>query len=171
MTRFQTPKRWLRNVALFCCLAPALHAHAGAILTNDTYRIELKADNSVSLSTPGGGQEIFRPDFKVLYSPDAVSMTTAQGPENCHLWVPYWKTPGGKKTANYFEIVPASNISAIAATATNNTIRWRFPSSSLFSLDAELTLPDKEGPRVTFTLKPLKPGYFSVGYAGAPIVS
>jgi hypothetical protein len=81
---------------------------------------------------------------------------------------------GGTKgrTDDIFQAAPSFWISATSYSVTSKGIIFSFPVHPLFSFKALLNLESgKAFPTISFTFKPTKGGYYSVGYMGAPSYS
>ena len=80
------------------------------------------------------------------------------------------------RTPDLFAAADPITLTATRAVRDGATVRYTFPDQPDFALAATLSLPSAEDgaqgaePALTFTLTPRRPGYFSVGYTGAPIL-
>ncbi len=73
------------------------------------------------------------------------------------------------RTNDIFQAAPSFWISAKSHSVTDNGITFSFKKHPLFSLTAFLSLEaDSAYPKLSFQFEPLKSGYYSVGYVGAP---
>lgn len=73
------------------------------------------------------------------------------------------------RTDDIFQAAPALSVLATNCSLGGRTLRWAFDGSGRFTLSAELTLPEGNAfPILTFCFTPLQPGYYSIGYTGAP---
>ncbi len=169
---------------------------AAADIETVRHRLRLLDDNSVEVISPDGGSAVFAPRFVILRaaadpklqirggSPGGVNynLTTwgkdDQPPADPELHVPDGSDPtldqsfGGGRTADLFRACPAAWVEAESAEARGSKpdrIVWRFAATATFSLEAELALPeDATPPILRFSFTPAVPGWYSVGYVGAP---
>lgn len=78
------------------------------------------------------------------------------------------RTKQDLRTANIYHAGKSTSITATALELRNDTIYFRFPASPDFQLQAWLVPGAKPYPELQFIFRPAKPGYYSVGYTGAP---
>ena len=77
-----------------------------------------------------------------------------------------------RRTANVFRISPYVSLTASDAIQHDNEIDFVFPAEKEFRLRARLRVPPgEEMPVLQFELTAIQPGYYSVGYTGAPAFS
>jgi hypothetical protein len=76
-----------------------------------------------------------------------------------------------KRSANYFNSGEQVRLSPMRVTRTGNLLRAEYPADPRFVLTAEVDLGAKPYPLVKWKLVAKTPGYFSVGYVGAPRVA
>lgn len=170
-----------------------------ALAESGPYQLRLLADRQVDVTAPDGATARFAPRFVVLRaaadpklqirgaSPGGVNynLTTwgkdDQPPPDPDLHVPDGADPtldqafGQGRTADLFRACPAAWVEASSAQVDEgeaDRVVWQFPQSSSFTLAAELSLPpDGSAPQLRFTFTPTSPGWYSVGYVGAPTAS
>jgi len=75
------------------------------------------------------------------------------------------------RTANIFHAGQPTTITANRLEQKGDTLFFRFPSDPNFELKAYLLTNIKPFPILRYTFSPLKAGYYSIGYTGAPSVS
>lgn len=171
---------------------------AGATLTNERYTIEPVADGAVRVVTRDAGAWVFRGDFVVLRAAaDPQPAMRPGGIPHVEYNIVTWKTAGNRvpvatvkrndgqagdgfddrilkgdtqaRTAEIFAAAPMVQVKATKATAVGREVRFEFAEQPEFKLSATALLPDGDAePVLRFTLEPKTPGYFSVGYVGAP---
>ncbi len=75
---------------------------------------------------------------------------------------------GANRTGNLFRAAALSALTATRTEIVGQIVRWHFAKHADFMLVAQIELlKGKESPRLTFTLTPKRPGFYSVGYVGA----
>ncbi len=158
-------------------------AVAADSLRNDRYAVELLPSGDVSVRVPNAEPQIFRPRFTVLLREDdpewgrrfidrvAKGKGFTGGAENIAL--PFWKSVrDGKETWDLFEAAASIELTATGATVRDGQIVWSFPADPRFEFTAALSVPANGlEPVLTHRLTPKQPGWFSVGYTGAPEVA
>ncbi|MFM7206458.1 MAG: hypothetical protein ACKO4T_07315 [Planctomycetaceae bacterium] len=160
------------------------------------HELRLLDDGSVKVTAPDGASASFAPRFVVLRSesdpklqirgasPGGVdyNLTTwgkdDQSSESQGVHVPDGSDPtldqaaGEGRTSDIFHACPNVMLEADAATWVGDDrrrVRWHFQSTASFGLEADLQLPaDGTAPMLTYTFSPILPGWYSVGYVGAP---
>lgn len=75
------------------------------------------------------------------------------------------------RTANIFNAGQSTTITANRLEQKGDTLFFRFPANANFELKAYLLTNIKPFPVLRYTFSPLKVGYYSIGYTGAPSVS
>lgn len=157
---------WLATV-ISLLATPGLAAADAAPLANKAYTIRLLGDGSASVTVAGCQAQTFRPTFTVLYRRDDPKVRSRT--VDLRYPVPDWALQGSARTANYFQAAEAVTLSAADAKLADGRIRWAFPPRPGFSLEATLDLPAGDGPpRIGVVLRAIQPGWYSVGYTGAP---
>lgn len=74
-----------------------------------------------------------------------------------------------KRTGDLFKSAAHVTLSASQSRETATGIKFSFPEHPMFELEAEISLPDPGAPPVlSYRFTPMKKGYYSVGYLGAP---
>lgn len=73
------------------------------------------------------------------------------------------------RTANIFNAGERIDIKATGTYKQGDTVFFRIPESPHFRLSACLLTTAKPYPLLQYSFRPLKPGYYSVGYTGAPV--
>ncbi len=141
-------------------------------LENKQYKVQLLDDASVEITCNGHSAFRFEPNFTVLYSSTQVLLTSDRI-SNPYYRVIAWQKSGNKeKTKDLFKAAQVINIKAVQAKQTANQLSWIFPEHPLFSLRAELSVPDGKGePQIRFQFVPKNNGWYSIGYTGAPEMS
>jgi hypothetical protein len=175
-------------------------ANAETLLKNDAYRVRLDDDGAVSIWRGDGTPVRFDSRFTVLSSatdPDLQLRWVDLGEKVNVLYnVASWRNaaattrpttkPGhvedgfdpksdqrldDGRTSDVFRATPRVDLRG-RATATDGRIVWNFEPSTDFELRATIDLPAGSGePRLVIDFKPLKAGWYSVGYVGAPSVT
>jgi hypothetical protein len=73
------------------------------------------------------------------------------------------------RTDDLFQAGSVLSVQAANCSVSGRTLRWAFDGNGRFTLSAELTLPEGNAlPVLTYCFTPLRPGYYSIGYIGAP---
>lgn len=188
-------RRVARAVVLSVIAAAA--STAARLAHAEQPRMQLLEDFSVAITAADGATAVFAPRFVVLRAasdpklqirgatPGGVNYnlttwgTDDQPAADPSLQVPDGADPildqafGAGRTADLFRASPAATVVAEAADqASGDRIAWRFPSTDSFALEAELTLPaGSRFPLLRWQLSVTTPGFYSVGYVGAPTAS
>ena len=156
-----------------CGLMPAMTQAAPIVLSNDVYLVRVLPDGAVELKAQDTAPQIFAPSFIVLSRADDPKLIYRQAipspsPEN--LAIPNWLVPGSQeRTWNLFAAASVTTVSSGKAEPTENGVRWIYPSSSEYDLEARLSLTNNHSePMIQFRFTPKKDGWYSVGYSGAP---
>ncbi len=77
----------------------------------------------------------------------------------------------GQRSANYFNSGEQIRLSPTRVTRTGNVVTAEYPADPRFTLTATADLSAKPYPLVKWTLTAKTPGYYSVGYVGAPKIA
>ncbi|MDP0501806.1 MAG: hypothetical protein Q7P63_17055 [Verrucomicrobiota bacterium JB022] len=72
------------------------------------------------------------------------------------------------RTADVFYAGDSQRLSPVAHREVGDRIVWDFAPTEWGTLQAELSLPDAGDPVLTYTWDARQPGYYSIGYLGAP---
>lgn len=97
-----------------------------------------------------------------------VDMTVTQG-DGFDSSILLGEQPG--RTADLFRSAPIIVVEATKHRKTRRGVEWQFPRHADFELDANVVLPpDNSPPRLTFRFRRRGPGWYLVGYVGAPSV-
>lgn len=72
------------------------------------------------------------------------------------------RTPGILNSGEVFKLEP------ISMSVKDSIVEFNYDSEELFTFAAFVEISNSDYPRINFSLKPKKTGYFSVGYSGAP---
>ncbi len=133
------------------------------------YNVRLLQDGSVEVASGGSAAVRFDPEFVVMYSAERV-LQLRQRMGVPHYHVTAWQRRGERNIiTNPFEVTTPVYLRAVSAADVGGTIRWNFPVREDFKLEAELRpSPTGREPRLYFRLTAIKPGQYSVGFAGAP---
>lgn len=75
------------------------------------------------------------------------------------------------RTANIFNAGERTEIIATGTRKTGDTIFFTFPAAERFVLNAYLLTKGASYPSLHFSIIPSQPGYYSVGYTGAPLTA
>lgn len=198
--RFAARRRRCAAAMLMVTLLPALLAGPMvARAASGRHQVRLLADRQVEVTAADGATARFAPRFVVLRaaadpklqirgaSPGGVNynLTTwgkdDQPPPDPDLNVPDGADPtldqtfGEGRTADLFRACPAAWVEASSAQLVGGKVEcvvWQFPASSSFTLEAEVSAPaDGSAPQLRFTFTPTAPGWYSIGYVGAPTAS
>lgn len=156
-----------------CGLMPAMTQAAPIVLSNDEYLVRVLPDGAVELKAQDTAPQFFAPSFTVLSRADDPKLIYRQAipsplPEN--LAIPNWLVPGSQeRTWDLFAAASVTTVSSGKAEPTENGVRWSYPSSSDYDLEARLSLTNNHSePMIQFRFTPKKDGWYSVGYSGAP---
>jgi hypothetical protein len=76
-----------------------------------------------------------------------------------------------RRTANIYHAGEEIKISAESSRESGDTVHYTFPANPRFVLNAYIIKSKKPYPELSFKLTPSVPGFFSVGYTGAPVIS
>lgn len=114
--------------------------------------------------------EVFRPEFYVLYSATDPKLHMSFVRE-LRYWVPAWTT-AGKNVTDYFKAGEVRRVKLSQISREDNGITWTFKQRDSYELEAHLIVPEDGGmPVLKFSFKAQRPGWYSIGYAGAPSTS
>jgi hypothetical protein len=167
------------------------------LLTSAQIKYRLSKKDKAVIVTSAGKEYTFNGYFTVLYNsenPD-LSMRPA-GIKMVSYNVPTWKAYEGKsdlketkageglagdgfddkilrsnqkgRTAGITNSGKAFYLEPSSVTVINDTLKFVYQTQELFTLSSYVVLNKVTDPRFSFTLTPLKEGYFSVGYSGSP---
>lgn len=176
--------------ACFSCLPPLAKAAALAwlitgaglhglaqdrpALENDHYRIRLLRDGRFGLlDMRSGHEELWAPQFTVLYRGEDPGLGTVRVRQIAFV-VPSWqKRHDDGRTSDLFRVADSLLFRGSRPVQAGRELAWSFPAGAGgTSLQAWLRLPeDSADPELRFTLKAGKPGWYSVGYTGAPEIA
>lgn len=154
--------------------------------------------NESVVITSGGRDYFFTPSLTLLYSEEdpALALRSA-GIQGVKYNVPTWKVLPGKKadlrltrqnastagdgfddrilkgsatgrTPNPYHAAQVFHLLADHAVVRHDTVFVKFRSLKVADVSAYFVLPSQSYPLLHFELKAVKPGWFSVGYSGAP---
>ena len=156
-------------VAALLSITPVLAQAAGP--GNDTYLTQVQADGAVELRhRASAATAIFKPDFWILYRPDDPKLH-ARKIDDLEYTSAAWRDERGEPVVDYFRTANAVLLKASRAAVVENKVSWVFESTPDFTLEANLQLPPgDEIPVLQFHFQARRAGWYSVGYAGAPIV-
>jgi hypothetical protein len=186
----------LRRLPPAAVLLAGLIGPLAALADDRGYRLELRDDRCLAVTAADGATAAFAPRFVVLRSETDPKLQIRGGSPggvnyNLTTWgkddrpsadpdlhVPDGSDPGldhafgSDRTADLFRACPTARIEAESASGSGDGIdgvRWHFKPTASFSLTAEVTLPaDGTPPVLRFTFTPKRPGWYSIGYVGAP---
>lgn len=139
-------------------------------LENDLYRITVLRNGDIEVSPKDVSASFhFSPTFMIMSRKDDPGIRYSRV-RSLAFVVPGWKTLQGEKiTSDFFNIADTVTLQAAHTEVEGNSIVWTFKSSKDFILRASLFLPGgKEDPQIKFRLQAKEPGWYSVGYTGAP---
>ncbi len=153
-------------------MAPAASAQA-------PYSLRRLPDGSAEVSR-GAIKETFRPRFTVVRAdsdpemrltrsfPDPRERKQMTDPEGYRL--PSWrKTGSAERTEVLFDAGAVTTVEAASSTERGGGIAWTFRDRDDFGLEAWIQ-PGQDGsePVISFRFTPKRPGWYTVGYTGAP---
>lgn len=75
------------------------------------------------------------------------------------------------RTANIFNAGERTEMRPVSTASKGDTVFYRYAASAAFELSAYSIPTAKPYPVLHYTFKPLQPGYYSVGYTGAPVIT
>jgi hypothetical protein len=153
----------LGAVLLFAVSIPAQD------LENKLYRVHLEPGAAIEVSRKDSATaRVFIPEFTLLARADDPGYGMSNDAETAYR-VPTWKSLRKGKTRDLFEAASPIRLSAAGAELQQSKIHWRFPEHPQITLEAELELgPGSQEPKVTFHFTSKQPGWYSLGYSGAP---
>jgi len=184
-------------IILFLLALPPLGQESGAGPVN----VDVNAAKSIVLSGAGRPDSEFELRFVVLYSEKDPALALRPMPDikyNISSWgsadpsaaasgiishrdsnsvgdgfdPSILKGDGTGRTFDLFQTAPAYWVSATHHTVSQGEHVFDFGDHALFSLKARLeSVAGSRYPRLAFAFTPAKPGYYSVGYVGAPGVN
>jgi hypothetical protein len=160
-------RRQFLEGSLSASALPFLPAHAAASLPR-THSIHAEKDGSIVLKT-GKQTATFRPRLSVLIA-EADPQFKMELDRGTNFRVPAWNVPGkAERTMDLFQAAEVISLEAQSAEITGDAVRWKFPAHARFQLRAEVRLPkDGTEPIIHFQMTALAPGWYAVGYTGAP---
>lgn len=159
--------------------------------------IEIAEDGTVVFDMGDGVRCAFRPRFVILHSTTDPKLAARPGQlgrvkYNVASWLAARGTGGGlanedtsvtagdghderilrgdtgRRTADYFSAASPIEWIAVGVNVKERTVEWQFAPSELGELSATVELSDQGWPALTTRFKATKPGFYSLGYAGAP---
>ncbi|MDO8541047.1 MAG: hypothetical protein Q7S40_11470 [Opitutaceae bacterium] len=160
-------------------------AARGSELSNSVYVVALKPDHTLQVThRPSGTQRTFTGRFVILACDRDPHLTyvrasTVDVPEEERdtrssaeaYVVPQWDRADGKGRTHDLFAAAAETVAVnpSAARAEPGRITWTYATSPRFQLTAAIEVPEGAAePKISFVLKTLRDGWYSVGYAGAP---
>ncbi len=144
-------------------------ANSNLTLTNDRYSITIAEDslNIIITELSSGAQQTFMPSFAVLHNTTQITPEMKSihlDIENIRLRVPTWGTSKNVFNAGSLYKIKADSVSY------EETVMFHYPVLEHLQFTAQLSLPEGDlEPVLEFVLETVNPGYFSVGYYGAPV--
>jgi len=163
-------------------------------------QVSLNASKAAVEITVAGKQYEFTPSFLVLYNEQDPNMALKPGNiKKVNYNVLTWKTNDSTKADYQQKKVSAATagdgfddnilrskkelraasvynaginfpVTATIAQQSGDTVFFRFPANEQFSLQAYVLINTKPYPSLYFSFTPLKPGFYSIGYVGAPSI-
>ncbi|WEK37694.1 MAG: hypothetical protein P0Y53_09285 [Candidatus Pseudobacter hemicellulosilyticus] len=161
----------------------------------------LRTDGRSLIISSKGSQYTFSPSFVVLYNAEDPGMALRPaGIKKVSYNVLTWKTNDtaladfkakkvnatvagdgfddrilrskeDQRTASIYNAGKSTSITASKLEQRGDTILFHFPVSAEFILKAWLLTSGKPYPTITFSFQPVKAGYYSIGYTGAPALA
>jgi len=134
----------------------------------DTAKFHVEEDGSIQIAL-AGKTAMFRPRFSVLLSREDPQLHMVLDPET-NFEVPSWRLhESGDRTSDLFQSAEIVSCEAKRAEIAGRNVQWIFDSDPRFRIEAEVQLPPgPSDPVISFKLIALAPGWYSIGYTGAP---
>ncbi len=153
--------------ALLSVVAKGRHA---AALPESTGSFHVQRDGSIQIAL-AAKTAIFRPRFSVLLSREDPQLHMVLDQET-NFEVPSWRLrDSGDRTPDLFQSAEIISCEAKRAEIAGHNVQWIFDSDPRFRIEAEVQLPPRPSdPVISFKLVALVPGWYSIGYTGAPEV-
>ncbi|WP_211345508.1 glycoside hydrolase family protein [Paraflavitalea soli] len=183
-------KAWYMLSMMQCCLLVGI-AHSQV-------QVSIPAGQTDVIIKSGQRSYIFSPSFVVLYNAlDPGMALKPAGIKKVEYNVLTWKVQDSSKadfvqkkvnasvagdgfddrilrtkaewrTANIFNAGERTEVKATGAYRKGDTVFFNIPESPSFKLSVYLLTTAKPYPLLQYSLRPLRPGFYSVGYTGAP---
>lgn len=181
----------LSKICVFLCLYALVGCNSGS-----RDKVFIEADEIVLLKN--GIPYHFQPKFSIIYSQEDPKMAMRPAgiegvPYNIITWTAYQgkdadldevkrsessvgdgfddailEGEAAERSSNPFNAGTVFSISASEMEMTEGTIQLIFDDHEWFDFSGQIADLEGRNPSITFTLKPKKDGFFSVGYTGAP---
>lgn len=154
-----------------------LNAQNDGKISNNQYDVELQKDASIIINWKNN------PSKKYQFYPRFIIMQREDDPKagNVHarelikdfkgaVSIPSWRMQGSNdKTVDFFKAAVPLTVIASSGKISGNEIKWTFPGHSDFRLAATISfLQGAAEPSIEYTFFPIKPAWYSIGYAGMP---
>lgn len=159
---------FIGNSVYAALASPFITSRGLAALQGSRSRVHAGQDGSIHIGA-GARSAIFRPRFSVLQSDEDPHLHVVLDPET-NFRVPAWGSAGSRESmTDIFQASHVISIEAATAQVADGAVRWIFPPDQRFQLEAEIRLPaDMPDPIIYVKFSALQPGWYSIGYTGAP---
>lgn len=173
-----------RSLIGFALLFPGLFAGVATGATvqqpsTQSYRLSAASSGAVTVERDGK-QAVYQPQFTIIRSEtdpklglSGFASTPGESLEGVNVEnypLPRWRAANGKgMTDVVYEAGSATEIRATDSHAlADGGVTWTFASNPHFTLEAEIRPVSGEPPRISWKFTARTPGWYTVGYTGAP---
>lgn len=145
---------------------------AGRTLQNSNWTVEVARDGKMTLTHCSGAKTLFSPSFMLSYFEKAPRVSWDRIPADGKVDNLNYRIIAWNKEHNIFEALNPRELKLRKITSGDDKVSFVYADESEASFIATLSLPSDGGePVLSFVLKALKDGCFSIGYVGASAVS
>jgi hypothetical protein len=166
----------LLSLILFAGLAPNAHAQQPSTAP---YRLSGASNGSITLER-GGKSAVYQPVFTIIRSESDPQLglsrfasTPGESLEGVNVEnypLPRWRAADGKGMTDV--IYAAGSVAEVRATSAralaDGGVAWTFEPNQNFTLEAEIRAVANEPPRISWKFTARTPGWYTIGYTGAP---
>jgi hypothetical protein len=169
--------RDLVRSALF--LAACLASITAAASATESYQLKAAPNNAITVER-AGKRAVYQPVFTIIKATtdpqlglSGFASTPGESLEGVNVEnypVPRWRTANGNgKTDVIYEAGAVTEVRASGSRALDNGgTAWTFAANPDFTLEAEVRPVAGEAPRISWKFTAHTPGWYTVGYTGAP---
>ena len=170
----------MKAVRDLICLASLLAGVAtGAMAQQPSYQLSAASSGAVTVDR-GGKRAVYQPVFTIIRAEtdpklqlSGFASTPGESLENVNVEnypLPRWQAvTGDRMTDVIYEAGSATEVRATESRAlADGAVAWSFEANPNFTLEAEVRAVTGEPPRISWKFTARTPGWYTVGYTGAP---
>lgn len=158
-------------ISILCILLSSISA-AGHVLQNSNWKVEVAENGNMTVEHVSGAKTVFRPSFVLSYFEKSPKVSWDRIPRHGIIDNLNYRIIAWNKTHNIFDALNPEEMMLLRILKEDDMIEFVYADRKEASFAAKLTLPSDGGePMLSFSLKALKDGSFSIGYTGAPEIS